>query len=258
MKILHIWDVAGVSSLIAKHQSMMGHETKVVMLKKNDPAKVAAFYGKPLNMKVRKFIPFVICIAWKFDVIHIHNISHFVPVIKMLYPNKKVVIHYHGFTSAANRFAKTANRFADNVFVASTHLHDIFPDAIYIPTPVDIEHFTYGKTGKGKLAFTMRYLDLEKFKSATNDDEIQIIDREITPIDYKDMPEFLKKYETYYDMKFVHGVLGKSNSKTCLEALACGLKVVNYNGDILTEFPKEHLPENSAKLCLKYYGLEEK
>ena len=51
-----------------------------------------------------------------------------------------------------------------------------------------------------------------------------------------------------------------SMSKTGLEALACGLKVVRWDGKVLNKLPKEHEPKNVLQRLAKIYmeALQEK
>lgn len=256
MKILHIWDVAGVTSILAKYQKKMGHETKVMMLKKHDPMEVSEFYNKTYDMNAKKFILLVLWEARKYDVLHIHNLSIIIPALRILYPKKKIFIHHHGFTSAIKRYSKIVNNLVDGVFIATEDLFKVFPNAKLIPTPVDIEHFKKGVLGYGKLSFHTKHLDFEKFKEHVKDDTIDIIDRDKNPVPYHLMPDLLRNYNVYYDIKYIPQGLGKVSSKTCFEALACGLTVVDFEGKRLLGLPEKNHPNYSANLCLKYYGIK--
>jgi len=259
MKILHVWDVAGVSSILAKYQAEMGHETKVMMLKKNDPMGVASFYNKPYDIRARDFVRKVIKEAANYDVIHVHNISEILPFIKLRYPRKRVIIHHHGFTSAMKKFTKLTHRFADDIFIATEDLQPLFPKAHYIPTPVDTRHFKPDpnvKPTKGNLAFHSKHLDMQKFNEHTFGIDIDIIDRDRHPVQYKDMPYLLRTYSTFYDVKFLPQGLGTVLSKTAYEALACGLTVINSYGNRITNIPWKHCAQHSPSLCLKLYGVK--
>jgi hypothetical protein len=56
------------------------------------------------------------------------------------------------------------------------------------------------------------------------------------------MPNFLKKYDIYIDIKIVNAQILESLSKTGLESLACGLKVLNYKLEYLDKLPEIHNP----------------
>ncbi len=82
---------------------------------------------------------------------------------------------------------------------------------------------------------------------------IYIHDRTYNPTPYKDMPDLLKKYNTYIDIKFVNGKLLESSSKTALESLACGLQVLNYQLKYINKLPHEHEALNVVKNLFNLY-----
>lgn len=78
--------------------------------------------------------------------------------------------------------------------------------------------------------------------------------REIKPIAYVDMPNFLSSYEYLIDLKLVsdgnpmssYGVLG-------LQALSLGLKVINFEYKIVKGLPEQHMPEKVVEKLEKIY-----
>jgi hypothetical protein len=72
---------------------------------------------------------------------------------------------------------------------------------------------------------------------------------------YLKMPELLRRYEYYIDVKRdSNGELLKGTlSKTALEALACGVKVITCEGKIVEALPLDHRPENVAKKTFNLY-----
>jgi hypothetical protein len=68
------------------------------------------------------------------------------------------------------------------------------------------------------------------------------------------MPDLLKKYNTYIDIKFVNGKLLESSSKTALESLACGLKVLNYKLEYIDKLPQMHNPVNVVNQLENIYN----
>ena len=65
----------------------------------------------------------------------------------------------------------------------------------------------------------------------------------------------LKKYDVYIDLRFVDRKLLKNLSKTALEALACGLRVLNYNLEFVDNLPSEHCPTNVVTILSSSYSL---
>jgi hypothetical protein len=58
------------------------------------------------------------------------------------------------------------------------------------------------------------------------------------------MPEFLRQYAVYVDIKYVEEQLLQALSKTALEALACGLTVLDFKLDYRQGLPDEYTPMN--------------
>ena len=57
------------------------------------------------------------------------------------------------------------------------------------------------------------------------------------------MPNFLKKYNVYVDIMVDNGKILQALSKTALESLSCGLKVLNYKFEYIEGLPESHHPE---------------
>jgi hypothetical protein len=74
--------------------------------------------------------------------------------------------------------------------------------------------------------------------------KIDVFDRTKKPLLYEEMPNFLKKYDIYIDIKIVNAQLLQSLSKTGLESLACGVKVLNYKLEYQDKLPEIHNPLN--------------
>lgn len=67
--------------------------------------------------------------------------------------------------------------------------------------------------------------------------------------------EFLRRFEYYIDVKRDPDgdLFTIPLSKTALEALACGLKVINWEGRLIEGLPMENHPENVVKLIFEKY-----
>lgn len=70
----------------------------------------------------------------------------------------------------------------------------------------------------------------------------------VNPIPHRKMPMLLNQYEYFIDHCHVPAL-----SKTGLEALACGCKVVRWDGKIIQGLPLEHRPENVIEKLKKIY-----
>ena len=83
---------------------------------------------------------------------------------------------------------------------------------------------------------------------------IEIFDRTKTPLLHAEIPNFLKKYDIYIDIKIVNDKIIESLSKTGLESLSCGLKVLNYKLEYIDKLPEKHHPINVVNQLQNIYN----
>lgn len=287
MKILHVWDTAGVASLLAREQRKLGHEVKVLMSKNlYNPFSITEFYGHETFVQKYKFAFVIYALKeikkFKPDIIHIHALWKIIPCIRLLYPDSKIILHLHGTDARYKHnlrrtlWRKLAYSASDFIILATEDLIPFAPSrALYIPNPVDTEHFNnndiqYRGFRKGTaLIFKMSYTDVrgleEKIKFKYPEiKELLIHDRTSNPIRYEILPMYMKQFEYYIDLKitpydYAIPQLSRKNeplyamSKTGLEALSLGMKVINYKYELLDKLPDEHLPVNSNKKVMLVY-----
>jgi len=94
---------------------------------------------------------------------------------------------------------------------------------------------------------------LAKEYAKDNKLSLTILDRLKNPIKYIKFGETLSRHEYYVDIKRSKGKILDALSKTGLEALACGLKVVRWDGEIVQALPEEHRPENVVSHLREIY-----
>jgi glycosyltransferase involved in cell wall biosynthesis len=133
---------------------------------------------------------------------------------------------------------------------------------IYLPNPVDTDFFkpdtlstqrNYNKsltidTEVTDIQKTLYYLQRNNIKL-----DIEVLDRMKNPVLYQDMPSLLKKYKVYVDVRYVKGTILENLSKTALEALACGVQVLDYQLKYQKGLPVEHHPATVISKLLKIY-----
>src|SRR5919197_2608652 len=103
MKILHIWDQAGVACVLAKYHRRIGHEVRILKRAGYDPFGISQFYNEPLlDMDGKAFLKYAIKEAGSCDVVHVHTLYKIIPDLRKKYRDKKLVLHYHG-SEARNR-----------------------------------------------------------------------------------------------------------------------------------------------------------
>jgi len=238
------------------------------------------------------YVDYCISEAQDTDVIHIHSMEELVIKMRKIFGNsKKIILHYHGtdirglkptFSPLQNMKTRTkvfaakvrdrirlikmgyykslptlrieSQKLADEILVSTPDLLSILPNAEYLPTPVDVEHFSkdnaviINKFNDNALTIKTQTGNIEKAlqycKENNIDLKIDIFDRTKMPMLYEDIPNLLKKYKVYVDIRVVNDKILESLSKTALESLACGLKVLNYKLEYLDKLPEMHKPVN--------------
>jgi hypothetical protein len=295
--VLHIWDQAGVAFILAKFQRINGNESKVIRVQNADKYGIDEYYKEfGLFVTSEELVYKSIEEARRADVIHIHSLPEMVTSIRNVYKKSKVIIlHYHGtdirgFSEEDNSQASNlrnilrpknivrkirkrrlrikAQRLADRVIVSTPDLIQLVKGSIFLPNPIDTDHFN-NKMSKERSVGVYKGLfvnsEVTDIKLAMNyckrkkiNFNIDIYDRTKNPICYKDIPNFLKKYDVYVDLRFVNQKLLKNLSKTALEALACGLRVLNYNLEYVEGLPSEHCPTNVIKTLSFIYSNKRK
>lgn len=291
--MLHIWDQAGVAFILAKFQQANGNESKVIRIKNADKYGIDEFYKEyGLFVAPEELVYKSIEEARKADIIHIHSLPEMVINIRKIYGGSKIIIlHYHGTDIRGfykdnsrtfnlqnilkpkniikkikkRRLHIKAQRLADRVIVSTPDLIQLVKGSVFLPNPIDTDHFNNKKLtnersvdiSKGVIVnseVTNIELAMNYFEHKKIDLNIDIYDRTKNPIYYKDVPNFLKKYDVYIDLRFVNRKLLKNLSKTALEALACGLRVLNYKLEYMNNLPSEHCPTNVVTILSSIYS----
>ena len=156
-----------------------------------------------------------------------------------------------------------SQKLANQILVSTPDLLLLLPHAKYLPNPVDVEHFSKDNTNHNKVnnnALTIKTTsgDIQKTLLYCNENninlKIDVLDRTKTPILYEEIPNYLKKYDVYVDIRIVNDKILESLSKTALESLACGLKVLNYKLKYIDELPEKHNPVNVVNQLENIYN----
>lgn len=257
MRVLHIHNIAGVACVIAKFMDKTFNTESLVVMRKAFDRFGVTTYGQTWNCGPKIFTIKCLWLARKFDVIHVHDFDKIVPWLKRLYHNKPIILHYHG-TRIRNRW-KEREQFwskADAILVSTPDLlKDAPKHAIFIPNPVDTDLFTLkNHRPKNTALYIVKHQEGEDLKWPLNIAEnlnlrVHIHDRVTNPIPHLKLPQFLNDFEYYIDRNYV-----PSLSKTALEALACGLKVIDYNRELVRELPEQHEPQNVTPQLYKLYN----
>lgn len=302
MRILHIWDQAGVACILAKYQSRQGHLASVLRIKGQDKYGINRFYEEfVIYSSQEDFIQRSLKEAEAAQLIHIHSrLDVLFPLREKFGRSKKIILHYHGtdirglVSSKENspkprgeisRFSnvipqsksflrkilwrksfrytihKKAQTTADAVLVSTPDLLSLAEGATYLPNPIDTEHFkpdeTPRKDRRRALTIDTEATDVRRTlkycKSHNIDTEIEVYDRTQKPVMYGKMPNFLKGYDIYVDVRYVNGHVLENLSKTALESLACGLEVLDHRLEYRKGLPIEYNPSSVLSKLSNFY-----
>lgn len=246
---LNIGDTAGVASLLSKYLSLFySIESEVVGYSHLDTMGITAHYGGKLLPRSSLSSARLLLMAFRFPAIHLHVHVDLAPRLRALYPRKKLIVHWHGEELRLKGWGGVSGitLAADATFVSTEDLLPGAPEGVvYLPNPVDTELFR--PIPSLRRENTALYL----VKRQRNEDrewairlasrlglELEVRDRVAQPVEYSRMPELLNRYEYYIDRNYIHSL-----SKTALEALSCGVKVLDWREEVVTSLPEEHKPK---------------
>ena len=244
-KILHVWNTAGVASVIAKFTDRKFMTESAVIARQAADRVGLTSYGRAFPDGPTKFFARTLLMARMFDVVHVHSLDRVVPWVKRLY-GKPVVLHYHG-TDIEGRWEEKSGRWkkADYLAVSTPNLLEGGPKrAVHVPNPVDTDLFAPSSVRPDPAsAVSFRYgMDAEA-EGAAMKLGLQLTWLDRWSVQYKDMPRTLARFAYYIDMRKPPGHEGaRSVGKAALEALAVGLKIVSWKGTVMEGLPPENEP----------------
>lgn len=273
MRILHLFNTAGIASVIAKYQRRLLHDNAIVYARKVfDPFGFGRAYHEytryciPDRASIIKFKALVL--SPFFDIIHVHSSDEIQCLIKKFVPlRRKVILHYHGTKIRGNWRKRRKYWSTANIILASTKdLLKGAPSKVqYLPNPVDTELFRGMNLKRKPVALLMvkhkRSHMWNQIKPVADgvkkkfDVDYQVIFCSSQPVPYINIPRILNRYEWFFDIphgpnKLLDGIL----SATALQALACGCKVLTWWSDqVFTQLQEEHKPENVVKRLSEIY-----
>jgi len=242
MKVLYLWNTAGVFTPVAEWLIANGHEAKIVMrsdfdiylhTQRSETAVMVDTSRDFYRMGIK------LIRDWKPDVIHISGSLKMLVIARFYTPRSLIVFTYHG-SDARNPKKKPhgETKLADFVHVSTPDLH---PYGTFIDRPLpDIFYDRGGRINGSALMFYKDhfYVDnrnLAREWASDHKFDLTILDQDHPdfPIPNDQMPDIFSKYEYFLDWKDQKGEL-QALSKTALEALRCGCKVI-HDSDLTHE-----------------------
>lgn len=293
MNILHIWDQSGVACIIAKYQRKLGHNVKVLRRSDYDPYGIYSFYKELVEFSnERDFFETCLKNSFSADIVHIHSRTDVLLYLYRKMHNKpRFVMHFHGsdlrglkrkqkkwpisnfLWSTFRNYRQNALREKNNG-LAEELAHKIListPDlinyvkkrepVILLHNPIDIDHFCQVQNHKPAINTFFTFATeatsdkkwISNFCKEKGINNLNIYDRTQNPIMYSDMPDFIRNHEVYVDIRYINNRVVKNLSKTALESLACGLKVIDHNLKYIHGLPAKHNPMNVVDNLNKIY-----
>ena len=254
MKILHIFDTAGVGTTISETMDQLyGTKSKVLTTKGADPYHMAKIHSR---FSGKLFLLSAFLQAYPFDVVWCHYNDRLISPLRRFYGKKVLIMHYHGDDIRIGGWKKSEPFWgrADLIFISTPDLAELpgAPDVTLVPAPVDTRMFTrpVGITGKGAVCFRT-WQPHQDFATMLRNAEKnglspRVVDRHQEVIPHDRMPAFLSSFEYLIDQAPVAAF-----SRTALEALALGLKVIRWDGSMVEGLPDSWKPENVSSVAYR-------
>jgi hypothetical protein len=257
MDILHIFSMAGVANILGHHHN---HGKSVVLqLDQYDRYGYGNYYENQITYdNIADLMNDAIKFNGLYDKIIIHDAVDLAPDFNR---PKDVSIFFHGTTLRGMNELQLEKIKKYNCFVSTTDLLDILPDATYIPVPCDTDLFQPKKIIQNPLnnwlAINRSYQrSVIEREIKQRYDNVQYVERDRCYWMYDEMPNFLRMFKNYVDMKYTYDdppVLLPDLSATGVQALSCGLQVWNGEGrvrhatDILEKHEAKRVTEEFEK-----------
>lgn len=264
MKVLIMWNTAGAFSQIAKWLNENGHEARIVMRDEYDifghtrdsGCGVMVGSAKDFYLEGMKQI-----LKWRPDVIHSSSSLKMLILARMVAPRTPIILSYHGSDIRYTPTGKVhpMTDLADFIHVVSPDLQEY---GVWIDRVVN-DYFKYegGREQKTALMYYSPHYYVDSRVEALQwcidrGITLTIIDRsepDFVPIPNKEMPAIYSKHEYYLDWK---GQKDEINalSRSALEALACGCKVV-HDSDVELIIEPDDYPMATVENYLMLYEL---
>ncbi len=256
-RILHVWNTAGVASIIARSVDREYGTVSTVMARKAADRTGLTTYGTTYADGPARFFARALLKSRSSDLVHVHSLDRIVPWLKRVGPRRPAVINYHG-TDIEGRWEDKEDRWkrADAVVCSTTNLLvGAPPSAVHIPNPVDTGLFrpAGGRPPPGS-AITFRYGADAEAEASARKLGLTLTTLERGSVPHVRMPDILSKSEYYIDVKRGNsGSILQALSLTALEALACGCKVVDWEGMVRQGLPTENEPRAVAERWHELY-----
>lgn len=263
MKVLHIWNQAGTSSLISKELNKRGIFSRVLQDIKHDNLGISKYYNDVTYSKI-PFLLHSLSASRLYNIIHLHDSYFMILPLKILYPKKKIIMHYHGSLVRDNTLGKKRlflEKYVNKILVSTPDLLafeyakppqlllDMIDQELFkpLPRPFNARAFSCLKHTQTDQSLRTELIN------AGFQFHLETQNRNARLISYVDFPKYLNQFEFYIDMPIINDKIIYANSCTGLQAMSLGLKVISNDGTIKDHLPDKHKPEIIIKQLLDIY-----
>ncbi len=254
LRVLILWNTGGSLAEVCDWLNKNGHESIIIMRSGYDKyghtsrvsGSVMVDSAKDFYKACRKYLK-----EWNPTHIHVSTVIRALVLARQYQKRTPIVFEYHGGEIRSRKKPHPEVSLAD-IIAVSTHdllkYGDIWLDR---PIPIWFEYKGGRVPGTAVMTYHPNYhkdqREMAKKWCKERSLELTIIDRSVDPpIPYKEMPEFLSRYEYYLEFK---GFPLVSLSKNAIEAIACGCKVV------ADAKPNEIIGDYKIVTSVDYYNL---
>ena len=258
---LHLWNTAGVASILAKFGRRAGFPQTVIYSKSYDPYGIGRYYGDtaligpPHYWYVRALTTIL---SQRPELIVIHGIHKHPWLWRRIAPHATIVLVGHGTEVRLGHISGCMSKHFDRLTVTTPDLQQ-YIDATYMPNPVDTDLFNSGLFNGGHAANGRGLYRLKPgqtrraLMAVLGQMGFGHIDwKQVPHTPYDKMPELLAKHEYVADLSMLDGseMVAPMHSTLGLQAMSMGCKVVCHDGMVRDTLPEEHEPER----CWRRYA----
>jgi hypothetical protein len=229
LKVLYVWNVSGAFSPVAKWLNENGHKAIICTRRVYDPFGHSAIpHADIVNGNQASFYVRIArhILSFRPDIIHVSSSTKLLLLCCALAPKTILIMSYHGSDIRKHPERAKYDRVADLVHVTTPDLQEY---GQWLDRPID-PMFTYtgGRIDNTALMYyAPHFIDMREQARQWCKERGVILYIFNGGIRHDKMPAFLSSFEFYMDYKGLQAL-----SKLALEALSCGCKVVQHDGQI--------------------------
>lgn len=257
VRILHFSSMAGIGEMLAYEANKLGHQSFVIQKRDLDPFGFGDYYKDTVYIdSIDKYMQLLFDSSRNSDVVIVHDWIEFLDEIEC--PNIYVYFHGSKLRSLPKEQIETILSKVKGIILSTPDLKEYCQYGNVLPQCVDYDLFyDYGfERSFDQMTINRKYQrDFIEPRIRQRFPNCIYYERNNSrPIPFHQMPETLNRWKEYVDVKFDYSKpepkIINARSTTGLQALACGCKVYDYDGNIVS---KNILPKHDSKQVVKEF-----